>query len=138
MEPALAYRYDQGDKTLKDYLSLPEGTRAELIDGVFYDMAAPTGLHQRLIIKIAGCLEAFIEKNGGPCVTLIAPFDVQLFNDVRTCVQPDILVLCNRDRLRLEPEEYTFADKVPVGIWSEACEMDFAQIYESVQFLYLL
>lgn len=37
----------------------------ELIDGVFYDMAAPTGLHQRLIIKIAGCLEAFIERNGG-------------------------------------------------------------------------
>lgn len=26
MEPALAYRYDQGDKTLKDYLALPEGT----------------------------------------------------------------------------------------------------------------
>ena len=37
-----------------------------------------------------------------PCVTLIAPFDVQLFNDDRTCVQPDILVLCNRDRLRPE------------------------------------
>lgn len=198
MEPALAYRYDSGDKTLEDYLALPEGTRVELIDGVFFDMAAPTGLHQRLILKIAWCFEAFIEENGGSCVTLIAPFDVQLFNDNKTCVQPDILVVCDRDQLRSErlsgapdfvveiaspgnwrmdavikrqkyfeagvreywiifpedkkllvycfegkegqvcpePVEYAFTDKVPVGIWSGECEVDFAQIYESVRFLY--
>ena len=47
MEPALAYRCDEvGDKTLEDYLALPEGTRVELIDGVFYDMAAPNTMHQ--------------------------------------------------------------------------------------------
>ncbi|MBR1703246.1 MAG: Uma2 family endonuclease [Lachnospiraceae bacterium] len=199
MEPALAYRCDGlGDKTLEDYLALPEGTRVELIDGVFYDMATPTGLHQRLILKIAKVLDDFVEKNGGKCITLMAPFDVQLFHDNKTCVQPDILVLCDREQLRSNsldgapdlvvevaspsnwrmdalikrqkyfeagvreywivfpedkrilvyrfearegqdcpvPAEYTFADKVPVGIWDGACRVNFAEIYEAVRFLY--
>ena len=32
--------------------------------------------------------------------------------------------------------EYTFADKVPVGIWDDRCEVDFAEVYEEVRFLY--
>ena len=38
--------------TLEDYLRLPDDQRVELIDGVFYDMAAPTTIHQ----SIAGFL----------------------------------------------------------------------------------
>ena len=33
--------------------SLPEGKRAELIDGVVYDMAPPSRMHQRIIFSIA-------------------------------------------------------------------------------------
>ena len=33
------------------------------------------------------------------------------------------------------PTEYTFADKVPVGIWDGKCEVDFKEIYESIEFL---
>ena len=31
---------------------------------------------------------------------------------------------------------YTFNDKVPVGIWDYKCEVDFAEIYDYVKFLY--
>ncbi len=33
-------------KDYKDYLALPDDRRVEMIDGVFYDMAAPTLVHQ--------------------------------------------------------------------------------------------
>ena len=42
----------KGDKTLKDYLALPEGVRVELIDGIFYDMAAPSSPHTYLTSDI--------------------------------------------------------------------------------------
>lgn len=36
-----------------DYIfSLPEGQRAELIDGVVYDMAPPNRLHQELVSEL--------------------------------------------------------------------------------------
>ena len=36
-----------------DYIySLPEGQRAELIDGVIYDMAPPNRLHQELVMNL--------------------------------------------------------------------------------------
>ena len=36
----------------------------------------------------------------------------------------------------LFPKIYTFHDKVPVGIWNGACEVDFAEIYGLISFLY--
>ena len=38
--------------TSEDYWNLPEGTRAELIDGKFYDMAPPSRIHQRIVSKL--------------------------------------------------------------------------------------
>ena len=35
--------------TSKDYWSLPEGERAELIDGKFYAMAPPGRIHQEIV-----------------------------------------------------------------------------------------
>ena len=34
-----------------------------------------------------------------------------------------------------EKLEYTFKDKIPVGIWDGKCEVDFKEIYENVSFL---
>ncbi|MCR5227553.1 MAG: Uma2 family endonuclease [Eubacterium sp.] len=91
-----------GEKTIDDYDKLPEGTRVELIDGVFYDMAAPTTVHQSIAFEIGVKLKEFVSKNGGKCVTFLAPTDVQLESDNKTMVQPDVLVVCDRDKITKE------------------------------------
>ena len=86
--------------TLEDYLRLPDDQRVELIDGVFYDMAAPTTIHQR----VAGFLHKkfldFVMENKGPCFPFISPVDVQLDCDDKTVVQPDVLVVCDRTKYK--------------------------------------
>lgn len=44
-------------------------------------------------------IESFIRKNKGKCHVYASPFDVRLFGDASTIVQPDILVVCSRDIL---------------------------------------
>ena len=51
--------------TIDDYLKLPEGVRVELIDGVFYDMAAPTTVHQMIAQSISSILLNYIKDNKG-------------------------------------------------------------------------
>lgn len=90
---------DYTDKTLEDYLALPDDRRVEMIDGVFYDMAAPTLIHQIISDEIGRCFGNFIKKNSGKCISFTAPADVQLFHDDKTIVQPDVFVVCDRDKL---------------------------------------
>lgn len=89
-----------GNKTIEDYIKLPEGARVELIDGNLYDMAAPTTLHQKIAAEILYLFESFIRSNDGPCVPFIAPTDVQLDCDDKTMVQPDVFVICDRDKIK--------------------------------------
>ena len=87
------------DKTIEDYLKLPEGTRIELIDGVFYDMAATTIAHQGIIAEVANVLENYVDANNENCINLVGPVDVQLDKDDKTMVQPDILIICDRTKI---------------------------------------
>ncbi len=89
----------QGEYTLEDYYALPDERRVELIDGVIYDMSAPTSIHQLISMEISNMLRNEIKKRGGSCLTFAAPVDVQLDCDDKTMVQPDVLVVCDRNKV---------------------------------------
>ena len=99
-----------GEYTIDDYLALPEGTRAELIDGYLYAMAAPTPLHQLIATLIGHQMMSFVEENNCPCVPISSPVDVQLHKDNKTMVQPDIIILCSHDNLLASKRIYGAPD----------------------------
>lgn len=67
--------------TSEDYWNLPEGERAELIDGKFYDMAPPSRIHQELVSGFHYLLRKYIADNHGSCKVYPAPFAVNLDAD---------------------------------------------------------
>lgn len=83
----------------RDYWNLPEGRRAELIDGELLDMAPPSREHQRVVGELAYALRAHVKAHGGPCEVYEAPFSVNLRGDESTFVEPDISVVCDPARL---------------------------------------
>lgn len=85
--------------TVEDILALPDGERAELIDGVWYDMATPGMSHQAIVMALSGEFRDYIRANGGKCRVFPAPFAVFLNNDDRTYLEPDITVICDPEKL---------------------------------------
>ena len=99
-EPAAAYAAKEKPFTLEDYYLLPENARGELIDGVIYDMSAPTWNHQAIITEITMQLYTCQKAHNSPCRVAMAPVDVQLDKDPYTILQPDILVLCDLQKIQ--------------------------------------
>ncbi len=85
--------------TVKDIEALPEGKRAELIDGRMYEMASPGRIHQRLLTAMVRVIANYIEDGDGSCEVYAAPFAVYINNDEYNYVEPDIVVICSEDRL---------------------------------------
>lgn len=87
--------------TLAEYEALPEDVRVELIEGEIFVMEAPSWIHQQLVLRIAQKLCQYIDEKKGECAVTIAPFDVLLDDnpDKPTVVQPDVLVICKKERL---------------------------------------
>ena len=96
-EEATNYCYNARVYEKEDIEKLDEWTRAELIDGKLYLLAAPNRMHQFLISEITFALKSYIRNQKGRCHVYPAPFDVRLFGDDKTEVQPDISVICNKD-----------------------------------------
>lgn len=85
--------------TIDDIYALPEGQRAELIDGRMYMMAPPSMRHQRILMNLAGEIREHIKKHHGSCEVFPAPFAVFLNEDDINYVEPDISVICDRTKL---------------------------------------
>lgn len=85
------------------FMALPEGTRAELIDGVFTMTPSPSFHHQilcgRLFFALYGHVQA--HKLG---VVVGSPLDVSLRQQhPGVVVQPDVLFVSNAHRDRIQP-----------------------------------
>ena len=85
--------------TTADIEALPEGVRAELINGEMFMMASPTRTHQKLLMEITVKIYNHIASKKGKCEVYAAPFAVYLHNDDKTYVEPDVIVVCNADKL---------------------------------------
>jgi Uma2 family endonuclease len=98
-----------GVYTYADYLTWRFEQSVELIKGKIFKMSpAPNRKHQRLAMKLSAKLFNHITYKKAPCEVYPAPFDVRLLDkkksekankDIYTVVQPDICVICDKDKL---------------------------------------
>ena len=84
--------------TIEDIYALPDGERAELIDGHIYYMAPPSYKHQKLVMELSAIIRNYIKQHKGTCEVLPAPFAVYLDEINNTYVEPDISVICDPSR----------------------------------------
>lgn len=86
--------------TTEDIYALPDGERAELIDGQIYYMAPPSRKHQLISGELFTIINNYIKSKGGSCEPYIAPFAVFLNeDDKKNYVEPDISVICDKSKL---------------------------------------
>ena len=85
--------------TIDDIYALPEGERAELIDGHIYYIAPPNREHQKILMELSARIFEYIRSHNGKCEVYAAPFAVYLDDTSNTYVEPDISVICNPDKM---------------------------------------
>lgn len=85
--------------TLEQYEALPEDKRMEVFDGVIYDMASPSQDHQTISMELSTFINNYIRGKKGSCRVFHAPFDVKLSDQPLTIVQPDLMIICDKDKL---------------------------------------
>lgn len=70
--------------TIEDIYALPDGERAELIDGKIYYMGPPGWTHQKISRRLHQAIANYIDSREGTCEVLAAPFAVFLSNVIQT------------------------------------------------------
>ena len=85
--------------TITDIENLPEGQRAELIAGRMYMMASPTLTHQEILLWLSAEILHHIQSNKGKCKVIPSPFGVFIKKDVHNYLEPDISVICDKNKL---------------------------------------
>lgn len=85
--------------TLEQYEALPDEKRMEVFDGTVYEMASPSQIHQSISMQLSTVINNYILHKKGPCNIFSAPFDVKLSDSPLIIVQPDIMVVCDKNKL---------------------------------------
>jgi Uma2 family endonuclease len=85
--------------TINDIYNLPDGQRAELIDGKVYYMAPNTRKHQRIVGELFATVREHIRRNNAKGEVDITPFSVFIDADDKSYVEPDICVICDENKL---------------------------------------
>lgn len=86
--------------TEEDYYNLPENVHAELIDGLLiYNQAASSRIHQTILSELHTVINNYIKSKGGFCRVYPAPFAVKLGENKKTIVEPDLSIICDRNKL---------------------------------------
>ncbi|HHY27810.1 MAG TPA: Uma2 family endonuclease [Desulfitobacterium dehalogenans] len=102
-ESSAVEQYTTRKFTYVDYLTWPEDTPVELIEGIPYAMTAPTRIHQEIVGEVFRQIANYLLEK--PCKVYTAPFDVRLIqvkakdDDIMNVVQPDITIICDREKL---------------------------------------
>ena len=91
--------------TYADYLTLPDDEYWEFIDGISHNMTlTPSARHQAILWELAGRIHSYLVDK--PCRGFTARFDVLLPEDddtrdgVPNVVQPDLLVVCDPNKIK--------------------------------------
>lgn len=84
---------------LEQYEALPEDIRAEVFDGQIFYMASPSQDHQTISMELSTILNTYIKSKQGSCRVFHAPFDVKLNDKPLTIVQPDLMIVCDKNKL---------------------------------------
>ena len=85
--------------TIDDIYNLPDRQRAELIDGELYMLAATNRIHQKLVHFLDWAIGNYIHSKNGDCEVYPAPFAVFLNADNDIYLEPDISVICDKNKL---------------------------------------
>ncbi len=96
---------DTKHHTYAEYLTWSDEESYELIDGIAYvrEPPAPLREHQDVVGEIYRQIANALK--GTPCRAYVAPFDVRLpksdqaDDQIDTVVQPDLLIICDRQKL---------------------------------------
>ena len=100
---ALPAQKDNNTYTYAEYLTWSEDERWELLDGVAYNIAAPSRRHQEVLGELFFQIRSYLADK--PCRVYTAPFDVRLSEQgeadgqIIHVVQPDISVICDEPKL---------------------------------------
>jgi Uma2 family endonuclease len=92
---------ENGRYTYADYLEWEGPQRYQLFNGEAFQMASPSVTHQAILMGLSSKFDNWLE--GKPCRVFVSPLDVRLFpkedNSDNTVLQPDILVVCDKNKL---------------------------------------
>jgi Uma2 family endonuclease len=109
--------------TYEEFVSIDKNTDEllEYIDGIIYNQASPSQIHQAVALNLATEFNIFLKNK--PCRPFIAPFDVILKDEKQEYprkVIPDISIIC--DKTGLNASNYIGVPTLIVEILSPSNE----------------